>query len=361
MFASHRRSPRQVALGVLAACCLAAPPAKALTFDFSFTAGTSAQAQAAFIAAGQLWSSVLSDPITLQLTVGTAALGGSTLAQAQSNMVPLLYQDVRSAMAADATSSSDALAVANLQAGPTFNLLMNRTIENPNLDPAEPYVDNSGGLNNSYLGLTTANAAALGLSVNRGTLAGCLTACDAFIQFNSSFTYDFDRGNGITANQFDFVGIAAHEIGHSLGFVSGVDALDNVPGFGEDAYAGQVSVLDLFRYSAESLAEGVIDFTASATTKYFSLTGASSTLLFSTGVNFGDTRQASHWKDSLGLGMLDPTTAPGELLVISANDRLAMDAIGWNLTAVPEPGKPVLLALGLAVLGIGWRRRNRHA
>ncbi|MBK7264236.1 MAG: hypothetical protein IPI03_21390 [Rubrivivax sp.] len=49
--------------------------------------------------------------------------------------------------------------------------------------------------------------------------------CDAFVQFNSNYAFDHDRSNGIGSGQFDFVGIAAHEIGHALGFVSGVDVL----------------------------------------------------------------------------------------------------------------------------------------
>lgn len=361
----HRLGSRWAAVGLWATAALvglglAHAPARALTFSYNFTAGTSAQAQAAFVAAGNLWSGVLLDPITVQLTVGTAALGGTVLGQAQSGLVPILYEDVRLALINDASSPTDAAAVSQLTAG-TFGMLINRTTQNPNSDPAVPYVDNNGSLNNQYLGLTTANAAALGLPFTRGAVSGCVTACDAFIQFNSNFQFDYDRSDGVAANQFDFIGIAAHEIGHALGFVSGVDALDSVPGFDEDAYA-QASVLDLFRYSADSAAAGVIDFTASATTKYFSLTGASSgTLLFATGRNFGDGRQASHWKDGLGLGMLDPTSAQGEFLVISANDRLAMDAIGWNLTPVPEPGKPALLAVGLAVVAIGWRRRARAA
>ncbi|MBK7264237.1 MAG: hypothetical protein IPI03_21395 [Rubrivivax sp.] len=58
--------------------------------------------------------------------------------------------------------------------------------------------------------------------------------------------------------------------------------------------------------------------------------------------------------------MMDPTTASGELLGIGAADRLAFDVIGWNLSAVPELGRPALLSLGLGVMGIAWLRRRRR-
>ena len=356
-FPSSFRSLRALAvLGAMGAMCAALAPAHALTFEYNFTAGTPAQAQSGFVAAGNLWSNVLSDPITVKLTVGTAALGGSILGQARTGQVTFGYSTIASALAADATSANDVLAVSNLPSG-SLPILINRTSENAS--SATPYLDNNGSANNVLIELSTANAAAIGLPVTLGTLNGCLAACHGFIQFNSAFNFDYDRTNGITSNQFDFIGIAAHEIGHALGFISGVDVLDGNVGLSEDQL--RLSTLDLFRYSAASAALGALDFTASTTAKYFSINGGvASSLSFATGVAFGDGRQASHWKDGLGLGILDPTSAPGEFLTIGANDRLAMDAIGWNLTAVPEPGKPVLMALGLAVLGIGWRRRTRR-
>jgi len=45
-------------------------------------------------------------------------------------------------------------------------------------------------------------------------------------------------------------------------------------------------------------------------------------------------QQASHFLDgSPTLGILDPTVAPGELLVISENDILAIDVIGFDLVS----------------------------
>lgn len=95
-----------------------------------------------------------------------------------------------------------------------------------------------------------------------------------------------------------------------------------------------MSPLDLFRYSTASTALGIIDWTASTTDKYFSLNnGTTKIASFSTGSSYGDGQQSSHWKDSLGLGSMDPTAALGELMNITSLDLIAFDVMGWNLVA----------------------------
>jgi hypothetical protein len=81
-------------------------------------------------------------------------------------------------------------------------------------------------------------------------------------------------------------------------------------------------------------------------------------ILMSTGAYTGDGRQASHWKDSLGLGLMDPTASYGEVVPVSESDFRAMDVIGYDIASVPEPGQLAML-LGLAAVGLYRRRRQR--
>jgi hypothetical protein len=154
-----------------------------------------------------------------------------------------------------------------LQAAPAFSMLINRTANNPNgVVSLAHYVDTglggpgqAGPENNSTIRTTAANAKALGLQPDDPTLL------DGTVTFTTSSIFDFDRSNGITANRIDYVGVVAHEIGHVLGFTSGVDILVGngaAPGL-NDNQLKFVTPLDLYRFTSRSIepdgGAGVID------------------------------------------------------------------------------------------------------
>lgn len=355
------------ALGLAAAIAVgaAAPAQASLQFALTYLPGTTVAEQNAFAAAAAVWSSVLADSVTVHLTVGTANLADGILASAESVFALHSYAATRAALVADATSSADATAVANLQAAPNLRLLTNATANNPNgANSLTPYLDTTGA-NTALLRMTNANALALGLSVSGLMLDECTTAsavfCDGSITFNTDFGWDLNPNDGIGGGLFDFVGIAVHEIGHALGFISGVDVLDFNAGptnlFVDDDFTW-VTPLDLYRCSAASAAQSALDWTVGSATdpKLFSLDACGSPLAeFATGPK-GDGRQASHWKDNQGHGLMDPTSAAGELKILTATDVLAFDVIGWNTVSTPAPASALVFVFGLAGLGLARRR-----
>jgi hypothetical protein len=348
----------QLAKIMLLVVALCATARGALTFNFSPNPGTPQAVQDGFAAAGSLWSAALSDDVAIHLTIDYQPLGAGVLGSASSIKQAFTYTDVRTALLADAKSANDATATSHLPGGGALDMLINYTNNSPfGMGSATPYLDNNGDGNNSTIRMTLGDAKALGLVDPHDP------ASSGTITFSSNFAWDFDRSNGITAGQYDFVGVAAHELGHMLGFVSGVDILDiNSPNGGtyyNDNIFTYVSTPDIFRFSASSRAQGsgVIDWTADARNKYFSIDGGTTSVApFSTGTTHGDGNQDSHWKDSMGLGIMDPTVASGELMAISNTDLELMDVIGWDLSgggsAVPEPAflgllGPIVLACHL--------------
>lgn len=294
------------------------------TFILTPTGSISAEALAGFQAAANRWTANFTNNVTVRINIATSAgLPSGVIASTGSAQPLISYTSFKNALTAASSGSADDIsAVASLPAT-SMSLYINYTTDNPNgANSPIPFVDTTG-VNTTNIRIAQANMRALGLYSG--------SASDASLTFSSTFAFDYDPSNGISAGQLDFIGVVAHEIGHSLGFISGVDSLDQQSSGHSSDYFTSVSPMDVFRYSAASKALNSQDFSAGIAAKYFSLDkGVTSIAQFATGVALGDGRQASHWKDNSNLGIMDPTAANGELQTISENDRRLFDAIGWN-------------------------------
>ena len=385
-----------------------------LVNDGSVIAGSSADN--GFRAAAAYWESVLttSQPTTINIQIGFKPLGPNILGSTGSTFTSKAIVNVTNRIAARQSTAFDAtLKLPTLRDG-YFSAKDAVDVYTPGytgfdsdgnpygIDNATKVYDTDDSYNNSVIGLTTANAKALGYD-SQGT------GIDARISFSSDFGFDFNPRNGITAGDYDFYAVAIHEFGHALGFVSGVDDYDylgspNGPLANEDLggflgkdYAANDDwfgeALDLFRYSAD----GKLDWTTN-TASYFSADGGATAYqngLFSTGTYNGDGWQASHWKAPQvtlpdgsvvfscaqpKLGILNPYICGGRNGIVTGLDLAALDAIGWNtaqdlgtygrstaqiaydLTHVPEPATWAMMIVGFGVVGAqSRRRRNGYA
>ncbi len=334
--------------------------------------GVGSQARAGFEAAAALWSAVLSDPITIVLDVSFAALGPGILGSTGSTTNAVGYNIVRNQLIADATSAADGAAVASLQAGPLSFVSNEPPVTGP-IDSRLRFFDNNNSFDNNNVQVNTAQIKALGLTPTYA--ANNPGGRDGSVSFSNAFNWDFDRSDGLTQGFFDFVGVAAHEIGHALGFRSGVDLADinALPGAGGASGVRGLNniawgtINDLYRYGSFEGAQ-TLDWSIGGT-PCLSIDGGSSCVgLLSTGRTNGDGRQASHWKDdaligaSIPLGIMDPTVASASssqpTLVITELDLIAFDVMGYNVTAVPEPSTWLLMFAGVGAVGAVVRRRR---
>lgn len=350
------------ALAALMLIVRGAPPACAqLTFNITNNGTATPQMMTGFAQAGALWSAYLKDPTTINIRVGSSALPAGVIGHSDIYYDSYPYTNVRAAMVNDRLSLDDFSSTDTLQPAPAFSMLINRTANNPDgVVSLTPYFDTglggpgqAGPENNNTVRMPAANAKALGLTSYDPTLL------DGIITFANSAIFDFDRSDGILANKIDFVGVAAHEIGHVLGFTSGVDVLvgNGAPPGLNDNQLKFVTPLDLFRFTSRSIGAGggigVIDWTGDDTDKYFSVDGGLTPL-----ANFsnGTTYEEGHWQNDAGSGIMDPTAGAGELLKISDMDLRALDVIGYDRVTTSLAGDFNVDGVVDAADYVAWRK-----
>jgi len=254
-----------------------------LTFDSSVTSlANASNIETATQYAAQQIENLITDSITVNITV-SAQNTTAFLGESQPFLYSQSYSTIRSDLLTHDMTPIDALAVASL----------------PATDPT--------GSNNFRV--PTAEERVLGILPANGP------GPDGSFIFssNSAYTFDLNPSNRAVSGEFDFVGIAEHELTHELGRI----ALVGYTGYnGHPAY----SPLDLFRYSAA----GTRSLSSADPTPYFSVDGGQTDLKgFSNASDLGD------WATS-GPDSFNAFTNAGAENDLTPVDLAELDAMGYT-------------------------------
>lgn len=381
---------------------LASTPVSGATINLIDLGGVAgSQAQQGFNIAASYWGSMLTNNAVINLGVGFSPLATGIIGSTGSTRADYTVANWEARVnTTKSTSSIDRSIVLPTLTNSGASFITNGTTTTngvTNDDTSKLAYDNAGTVSSRTLYLNTSLIKAIGGSTGLPSVTR-----DGNVTFSSNFDFDFNPTDGISTNTFDFIGVAIHEIGHALGFVSGVDLLD-VYGLGKGPGAGALgyslndtsiySALDMFRYSTDPTnillgADSSLDLSVGGT-KYFSVDGGKTALFgntFSTGRYNGDGQQASHWKDTAGCvvgnGIMDPTFCFGQTGKVTGLDLAAYDAMGWNLSVdaltygttstatiynqfsvspVPEPATWATMIFGFGLVGGTMRRRARRS
>ncbi len=280
-----------------------------IVINYQLGASVPAAAAPSFALAKAYLESKFRDAITVTVTVSFAALPAGVIGATGSNYVNnVTYTQSRN----------------TLQSGWDSNDTIQAFLPTGSTVPVK-YAGAGGAVTNETFVQWTRAA----YKSTVGTLTGA--TADGQMQYNSTFTFDYDPSNGVSGNALSLVDTIIHETLHAMGFTSGVD-------FNPEA----TNVLDLYRFQNSA--------NNPATTAQFQTFAR--LLTFNSGsddmvcdvisgqwrMSDGDPWQASHFSfvgnnPSSSLGIMQPALWNGTTYYpnyLKASDLAMMDAIGYD-------------------------------
>jgi hypothetical protein len=314
IFRTARRSlmVAALAIGVTSVQALTITPTFTAAFNTDF-GGSAAAAQAAWIAAANVFTSNFSDNIHVNITVD-AATGTSVFGQSSTPLISTSYANLRAKLLLDAKSPDDLLA---LGAGGSVSA-----------------ADPTAGAGTWWV--SRSEAKAIGLIgddlVNDGTT-----------KFGAGNPFTFS--GAIASGTYDFKGVAAHEISEVLGRLG-------LSGGTVGGFANSYSLIDLFSYTGPG-ARGL----GNGAGNNFSIDNGTSLLkLFNNAQSNGlDSRDwAPGSNDSF-----NQFSNPNVVNPVSPVDLRLMDVLGYDLVTVPEPSTACILLVAFGGAAYFRRRHTR--
>ncbi|HXI99611.1 MAG TPA: NF038122 family metalloprotease, partial [Micropepsaceae bacterium] len=245
------------------------------------------------------FQSTFSDAVTINIAVGYGEVNGqalpsNALGESLTYLNSVTYTQIASALAADAKSTDDHSVVASL-----------------------PATNPTGG---AYW-VASAEAKALQLPWAGNALDGAV----GFSNIQSIF--DFDNSNGVTAGQYDFFGVVAHEVTEVMGRQLLVgQTVGNV--------ANGFEPMDLLHFAAA----GTRTFSGGQAGYFSPDNGTTNLDNFNTnsGGDFGD------WASTAGADAFLAFSTSGVVAPITQNDIRVMDALGWDVSSSVDTTAPLL-------------------
>jgi archaellin len=264
------------------------------TYDSTVTSLTNAaQVEAAFGAAVQMFQNQYTNPITINITVSfsdSVDLGASQTALVGNPT----YAQLTNALRAARMTAADTNAVASL-----------------------PATDPTGG----PWWIPRAEMKALKIS-GFGVSAND-TVNDGAVMFatpSADTIYTFDPTERVVAGEWDFIGIAEHEISEAIGRTYRLNL------------GGGYVPYDLFRFTNN----GARSFSTNyATNVYFSVDdGVTQLKFFYPDITTGDIQD---WASTAIPDAFDAYVNAGQQLLLSPPDITALDILGYNVAPIPAP------------------------